>query len=187
MLSSIGIASYEAIVGFYFCSLGQFTAYETLLKIVKLPILNAFAVGCLIGLSDYNLPSFLNEFVVDMRGTFSVLGMMLIGLALSSVDKFKLNYKFTGSAFFAKFILYPLAFNLFIIIDQLFLGWYSVSYYNAMQLLCIMPLASSTILFSSLFNLYSEEMASAAVLAMIFALFYIPAMSSFLLNDLAAV
>lgn len=181
VLASIGVAIYEVLVGFYFCTRSQFTVYETLLKMVKLPIFSAFILGCTIGLSDFTLPDFLDEFVKDMRGTFSILGMMLIGLALSCVNEFKFNYKFIGSAFFSKFVLYPLVFNLFIILDQLFFGWYDASYYNVLQLLCIMPLASSTILFSSLFNLYSEEMATATVLAMIFALLYIPAASSFLL------
>lgn len=169
-------------MAFSFCARSQTTVYETLLKIAKLPIFSAFILGCTIGLSDFTLPDFFDEFVTDMRSTFSILGMMLIGLVLSCVDDFKFNYKFIGSAFFSKFVLYPLAFNLFIILDQLFFGWCDSSYYNVLQLLCIMPLASSTILFSSLFNLYSEEMATAAVLAMIFALLYIPAVGSFLLQ-----
>lgn len=186
VLSTIGVAIYEAIVGFYFCARSQANIYESIVKIIKLPILNAFIIGCAIGLSDFSLPAFFDEFIKDMRGTFALLGMVLIGLALANAEGIKFNYKFTGATFFSKFIIYPLAFNLFIITDQMFLGWYGVNYHNALQLLCLMPLATSTILLSSLFNLYPEEMAASALAAMLFALFYIPAMSSFLLNDIVS-
>lgn len=182
ILSSIGIACYETTVGFYFCSRGRTTLYQILLKMLRLPVLIASIMGCIVGLSDFQLPSFLDEFIVDMRSTLSVLGMLLIGLALSSITEFKFNYKFIASSLFSKFLLFPIAFNIFIILDRLFLGWYSSGYHEAMQLLCIMPLASSTILFSSLFELYAEEMATAAIVAMIISLLYIPIISSFALN-----
>ena len=186
VLATIGVAIYEAIVGFYFCSRSNANICDSIIKIIKLPILNAFIVGCAIGLSDFTFPDFLDEFIHDMRGTFALLGMVLIGLALANAEDMKFDYKFVGAAFFSKFVIYPLAFNLFIITDRFFLGWYGINYHNALQLLCLMPLATSNILLSSLFKLYPEKMAASVLLAMLFALIYIPAMSSFLLNDIVS-
>ena len=177
----MGIASYETIIGFYFCARSQVSLRESIKKVAQNPILNAFILGCFVGLSNYSLPEFLEGFYTDMRSTFAILGMMLIGLALSGIREFKLNYKFIASTFVSKFIVFPLAFNLFIITDQLLLGWYSYEYYNALQLMCLMPLSTTTILMSSLFNLHPEEMASAAVSALLFALIFIPVASIYLL------
>ena len=185
-LATIGVAMYEAVVGFYFCSRSNANVYDSIIKIIRLPILNASIIGCAIGLSDFSFPDFLGEFISDMRSTFALLGMVLIGLALANAENMKFNYKFAGATFFSKFIIYPLAFNAFIIADRFFLGWYGVNYHNALQLLCLMPLATSTILLSSLFKLYPEEMAASVLLAMLSSLIYIPAMSSFLLNDIVS-
>lgn len=184
VLGLIGISIYDASIGCYFCARSVSTFKESMLKIARLPLLNAFFLGCTLSLLGFQLPSFFQEFVSNMKGAYSILGMVMIGLALSQIKKFELDLKFTAAAFSSKFLFYPIAFNIFIIFDRFFLGWYNNEYYNALQLLCVAPLATNTIVLASLYKIYPEKVATAVLLSLIFVLIYMPVMALIFLQDI---
>jgi predicted permease len=183
-LGLIGIAIYEASVGCYFCARSVSSFRESMLKIVRLPLLNAFFLGCTLSLIGFQLPHFFHDFINNMKGAYSILGMVMIGLALSSIRKFEFDTKFTLAAFASKFLFYPIAFNIFILFDRFFLGWYDNEYYNALQLLCVAPLATNTIVLASLYKIYPEKVATAVLLSLIFVLIYMPVMAFIFLQDI---
>ena len=183
-LGLIGITIYEASVGCYFCARSISTFKESVIKVIRLPILNAFFFGCVLSLSGFQLPNFFDEFVSNMKGAFSILGMITIGLALSKIKSFKIDIKFTGAAFASKFLFYPILFNLFILLDKFVLGWYDVNYYNALQILCIAPMATNTIVLATLYKIHPEKVAAAVLLSLIFVLLYMPIMATIFLQDI---
>ncbi len=183
-LGLIGISMYDVSIGCYFCARNIHSFRESVMKVVRLPILNAFFFGCVLSLLGFQLPNFFDEFVANMKGAFSILGMVTIGLALSKITKFKIDVKFTSAAFISKFLFYPIIFNLFILLDKFLLGWYDVNYYNALQILCIAPIATNTIVLASLYKIYPEKMATALLLSLIFALLYMPIMATIFLQDI---
>lgn len=183
-LGLIGVAINEASIGCYFCARSVSSARESALRVAKLPILNAFFVGCLFSLMGFHMPDFLDEFVKNMKGAFSILGMVLIGLALSQITEFKLDFKFITAAFVSKFFFFPLAFNIFILLDKFVLGWYDNNYYNALQLITMAPMATNTIVMASLFKIYPEKMATAVLLSLFFVLIYLPVMATIFLQDI---
>jgi hypothetical protein len=180
----IGVAINEASFGCYFCARSVSSAKESALKVVKLPILNAFFIGCIFSLLGFKMPDFLDEFIKNMKGAFSILGMVLIGLALSQVREYKLDLKFTMAAFLSKFLFFPLAFNAFILVDRFILGWYDTNYYNALQLLSLAPMATNTIVMASLFKMHPEKMATTVLLSLLFVLIYLPVMAMIFLQDI---
>lgn len=182
-LGLIGISINEVSVGCYFCARSVGTFKESVLRIIRLPLLNAFFLGCAMSLSGFQLPDFFDEFAENMKVAYSILGMIVIGLALSSVKEFKLDLKFTSAAFISKFLFCPLLYNIFIIIDRYFLGWYNNNYYNALQILCIAPLATNVIVLASLYKIYPEKVATTVLLSLIFVLIYMPMMVSIFLQD----
>ena len=186
-LGLIGIAIYEASIGCYFCARSISTFKQSVVKVIRLPILNAFFIGCIMSLAGFQLPDFFDEFVNNMKGAFSILGMVTIGLALSTIKEFKLDLKFTGAAFASKFLFYPILFNLFILGDYFILGWYDVNYYNALQMLCIAPMATNAIVLASLYKIHPDKMATAVLLSLIFVLVYIPVMATIFLRDIAPI
>lgn len=183
-LGLIGIAIYESSVGCYFCarSIDSFSA--SVLKVIRLPTLNAFFLGCGLSLAGFQLPSFFDEFVNNMKSVFAILGMVTIGLALSTIKEFKIDVKFTGAAFASKFLFFPILFNLFILLDRFVLGWYDVNYYNALQILSMTPIATNTIVLASLYKIYPEKMATAVLLSLIFVLVYLPIMATIFLQNI---
>ena len=183
-LGLIGINLYESSVGCYFCARSISTFKQSVMKVIRLPILNAFFFGCVLSLAGFNLPNFFDDFVLNMKGAFSILGMVTIGLALSKVQEFKLDLKFTAAAFTSKFVFYPLMFNLFILLDKFIFGWYDNNYYNALQMLSIAPLATNTIVLAAQYKIYPEKMATTVLLSLIFVLIYMPIMATIFLQDI---
>ncbi|HJK86543.1 MAG TPA: AEC family transporter [Candidatus Megaira endosymbiont of Nemacystus decipiens] len=181
-LGLIGISLYEMSVGNYYCAMTTGTFKQSILKVVKLPLINAFFLGCFMNFMGFKLPDFLDEFTDNMKGAFSILGMVTIGLSLSKVQAFKFDWYFIGAAFCSKFLFYPIVFNTIILFDRFVFNYLDVSYYNALQLLCIAPLATNTIVIASLYKIYPEKMATAVLISLIFVLVYMPLMASIFLK-----
>ncbi|KAF8818931.1 AEC family transporter [Rickettsia endosymbiont of Cardiosporidium cionae] len=177
----IGIALYEASIGYYFCVRNFSSIKDSLIRVLKLPILNAFFIGCTFSILGIRLPDFLSEFSKNMKGAFSILGMIMIGLALSRLSKFVLDIKFVIAAFSSKFIVFPLVFGVVIMLDKYIFGIYGNDYYNALHLLSISPMATNIIVISSIYKLFPEKVASTILLSLLFALIYMPIMSHYIL------
>lgn len=183
VLGLIGIVIYEASVGCYFCARSMTTFKQSILKVAKLPILNAFFLGCIMSLMGFHLPDFFDEFVKNMKGAFAILGMVVIGVALSEVNKFTIDFKFIGAAFFSKFVFYPLLVNIVILIDSFTTKYLDTNYQNAIQLLSIAPMATNTIVLSSLYKIYPHKVATSVLISFFFVLIYMPVMSTLMLQD----
>jgi malate permease and related proteins len=184
MMAIIGVNIYESTIGFYICARNFGTTRESIIKVLKLPILNGFALGCLFSISGFTLPDFLDDFIFNMRGSYSILGMIMVGLGLSTLKQFEIDLKFTGATFAAKFLFYPIVTNIFIFFDSYVTNYYSQDYYNALQLLSTAPMAANIIVISSLQKFHPEKAASTVLLSLLFALIYMPIMVSLLLRDL---
>ncbi|MCP5369429.1 MAG: AEC family transporter [Rickettsiaceae bacterium] len=183
-LGLIGISLYEMSVGNYYCAIEAGGFKRRVLKVMRLPLINAFFLGCIMSLSGFKLPNFFDEFINNMKGAYSILGMLTIGLALAKITVFEFDWKFIGATFCSKFVFYPILFNIFILLDKYIFGYLDISYYNALQLLCIAPLAANTIVIASLYKMHPEKMATAVLLSLLFVLIYMPLMATMLLNDI---
>jgi len=186
-LGLIGITIYESSVGCYFCARSAKTFKQSVLTVIRLPTLNAFFFGCIMSLTGFQLPDFFDEFINNMKGAFSILGMVTIGLALSGIKKFEFDIKFTAAALSSKFLFYPILFNIVILADSFIFGILDVNYYNALQLLCVAPLATNVIVLASLYKIHPEKVAAAVLLSLIFVLIYMPVMATLLLQDVAPI
>lgn len=184
MMAIVGVSIYESSIGFYISSRGISSTRESFIKVLKLPTLNAFILGCILSFTGLTLPDFLDDFTHNMRATYSVLGMMMVGLGLSTIPRFEVDLQFTLAAFASKFLFFPIAINLFIVLDRFVLGWYDVHHHNALQLLFTAPMAANTIVMASLTKFHPEKVATTVLLSCIFALFYIPFMVSVFLGDI---
>lgn len=183
-LGLMGVAIYEMSIGCYFCARSISSFKESVIKIMKLPMLNAFILGVCFSLAGFRLPDFLDDFIINMKSSFFVLGMILIGVAVSRIEKLTLDFKFIGFAFLGKFVLFPLVFTIFVLIDKYLLGLYNQDYYNVLIMLSIAPMATNVIVLSSLYDIFPEKVATTVLLSIIFSLVYIPIITTLLLSYL---
>jgi predicted permease len=183
MIGLIGMSIFESSVGYYVLYKNVSSFKETIIKMVKLPILISFALGCIFSISGLTIPIFLSDFLSSTKEAFSLLGMILVGLYLYELKKFEIDKKFTIYSFISKFLIYPLVVNILILIDKYILHIYSTEYYNALVMVSIAPIAVNTIVMSSLMEQKPERAATTVLLSCIFALLYIPLTASLLLSN----
>ncbi|MDX2050550.1 MAG: AEC family transporter [Rickettsiaceae bacterium] len=182
IMSAVGVNIYEASLGYYISLRSVETAKEAFKKIIRMPMLIAFVLGSCWSVAGLALPSFLNQFLNDMRSTYSILGMTMIGLSLAKISKFEIDIKFTLASLFSKYIIYPLAVIIFVIFDNYVLRWYSQSVYKALILLSSSPVASNMVVISSLMKMKPEKSATTILISCAISLFYIPAIVSFVIG-----
>ncbi len=183
MVLMLGTTLYESTLGYYIAARGQFTAEEALRKVLRLPVIYGFSAGLLLNALNVHVPVFLDDFFFNVRGCYTVLGMMIIGIGLAQVKEFSLDLKFTACAFFGKFICYPLLALAFIALDNSLLHWYSAQAHAALMLLSIVPMAANAVVIATLLNVQPAKAAVAVFLSTLFALFYVPLMVMWMIRQ----
>lgn len=179
----LGMTLYDSTVGYYIFAKGAHSVSEhPLKKVLKVPSLYAFLIGIFVNFSSIPIPEPIKEFMGHVKSTYTVLGMMVIGLGLSTLKTFKLDFKFIGMTFFAKFIVWPLLILTIIAGDAYFFGFFNVKIYNALVLFSLAPLAVNMVVLASLFKNQPEKAATAVLLSILFALVYIPVMTTYLIQ-----
>lgn len=174
VLSVMGIIVYENTLGFFIAARGKNSFKESLTKTLKLPAIYAFAIGLLFNLAGIGLGSALVAVADYFKGAYSLLGMMLVGMGLSTVRRSSLDPKFISLSFLAKFIMWPVAMTTVIILDLNFFHFYGHQIHQIMILLSVVPLAANTVAYATEFKTDPDKAALAVMLSTIFALFYVP-------------
>lgn len=174
MVLIIGVMLYEATLGYYITTRGDFTPMQAVRKIFTLPPLHGALLGLLFSLMDWKLPAFTEDFFIAIRGTYTMLGMMLVGMALAAAGRFSVDWKFIAATFGVKFIAWPLAMGALIWLDAAHLHLFDADFHRALLLFAVVPLAVNTVIYATLLNVHPEKMATAVFLSTLFALAYVP-------------
>jgi malate permease and related proteins len=102
--------------------------------------------------------------------------MIVIGLGLSTIRSFRVDWRFIGICFMNRFMIWPIAVGLLYFFDI-----YPNRVYEALLLVAIVPLSSTTVILASLLGPHADKAATAVTLSILFALFYIPLVASIFL------
>lgn len=167
----VGVNIYEFSVGYFWAAKGLGSVKESVRKIVQLPVLYAFLTAAVMqrwGLTisdDYaaNLASF--------KGAYSVLGMLVIGIALSAVPINKLDWKYLLALVAWKHLTWPL---LGIVLTQLFFSGLGNTERAVIQLMSCVPMAGNAVVIASQLGIAPEKAASAVMASTLLALLTVP-------------
>ncbi|MDR1976303.1 MAG: AEC family transporter [Campylobacteraceae bacterium] len=172
---------YEYTIGFYIISRGSYTFTQSMIKIVKLPVIYAAIAGFACNLMQVNFSGEFIEFLTQFRGAYAILGMMMIGMGLVGLKNVRVDKKFIAVTFFAKFIIWPAAALLVAFIDSNFIHAFDESAYRVMLVYAIVPMAANTVIMATLFNVRPQEASFAILLSTAVAFFTIPLMAALFL------
>lgn len=181
IMGLLGVSIYENTFGVSLFDKGKFSLLNVFKKFLKLPAFYAFVSALIINYAQAPIPEVFDEFMRNIKGAYALLGMMIVGLGLATLSHFKLDFKYIGMMFLAKFIAWPLITLMIIFIDKQFIGFFNQQIYDALVLLSIVPLSVNTVIMATLTNSHPEKAATAVVLSTFFALFYIPLMVNYLI------
>lgn len=178
IMAILGLTFYENTLGFYMMARGKHTKAECLAKLIKLPALYALFFGLVFNLLQIPIFGVFTEFMKHIKGAYTVLGMMIIGLGMAGLKKIKIDLTFIGITFLAKFIAWPLLMLLTITLDKQLFNFFDPNICQALTLLSFVPLAANMVILASLMDVHPEKASAAVLLSTIVAIVYIPLMIS---------
>jgi len=167
---------YENTTGFYVTAKGNFTAKQSLQKVIKLPILHAFIIGITLNLMGFRLPEELTFYTDQFKSAYGILGMMMLGMGLHGFNKSEdLDFKFIKISFFLKFLFWPASILALIYFDKTVMHLLNEDLYKVLVLFSIVPLAGNSVSLAVLLNAKPEKASLAVFLSTVVSIIFIPA------------
>ncbi|QOD38637.1 AEC family transporter [Candidatus Wolbachia massiliensis] len=170
----IGMALFENSLGFYIAANGIYTAKECMLKLFKLPSSYAMILGFFFSIYGMQIPTFLTDVMINIRGTFTTLGMMLLGVSIAKITSFKIDWKLALITITAKYVFWPLFVLGIVLLDKHVIGVYDESIYKALMLLAIIPVSGSSIMLANILNFQPDKATLLLLISTAVGLFYVP-------------
>ena len=168
---------YQNSVGYYITAKGNFTAKQSLIKVLKLPVLHAFLLGLILNLMDFKMPEMFLDYTDYLKGAYAILGMMLLGMGMENIrNNNSFDKVFISYALFIKFVIWPVLILVYIYIDNTFIHFLNKDFYLIMFIFSIVPLAGNTVTVATLLDVKPEKMSLAVFISTLVSLFYIPLM-----------
>ncbi|QGR02828.1 permease [Ehrlichia ruminantium] len=178
----VGMLIFENSFGFYLATQGIYTTKKCLIKLITLPAVYAAIAALSCSYFHITIPTFLSDFAVNIRGTYVILGMMLLGVAVANIKNLSIDWKLISLAVIIKYILWPALVIGYIIIDKLTFQLYDNDIYRALILIAIVPMSGTSIILATILNNNPDKIALMLLINTIIGLFYVPMMISLLLS-----
>lgn len=174
MFMLLGGVLYEGTIGYYIAARGAFNVTDSLRKLVKFPAIYAISLALIINLSGTQLPDLFFTYWAYFKGAYVISGMMIVGVALSKVDKLMFSWRFNSLVFVGKFAAWPLLALSFIALDQNVLHIFEPEVRKLILVISLVPPAANIAAFASQFGVMPEKAATTVLAGTVFALFFIP-------------
>jgi malate permease and related proteins len=166
---------YENTTGFYVTAKGTFTARQSIMKVIKLPLLYAFIAGVSLNILGVRTSEVIVPYFESFKWAYGILGMMMLGMGMKGFNlKEDLDKKYLKIAYFYKFIFWPAAILLIIFVDKTFIGFLSEEIYKVLFLFSVVPLAGNTVTLAVLLKAKPEKASFTVLLSTLISVFYIP-------------
>jgi predicted permease len=182
VLATLGLIAFENTVGFHLVAKSHVTTKESLLQVARLPALYAFVAGLVINRLDVTLPASLRTMTAAFAGTYTVLGMMVLGIVLAATTKATFDLQFTTVSFLAKFLGFPVLMAALIVMDKAWFHLYGHQIHAIMLTLSVVPMATNTVIYATHLKAHPEKAAVTVALSTVAALIVIPLVTHFLAN-----
>ena len=174
ILCSFGFVLYEHTVGFYVTARGRHSPAEALAKVFRLPAVYAFLIGLAVNWLGFTLSGPMLELTNNVRGAYSVIGMMIIGLGVADLKDWRIDFGFTAYACFWKHLAWPIVVGLLLAGESAYAGFFAPDARQIIFLMATLPLAANTVAVAAILNVEPERAAVAVLTSTLLALALVP-------------
>lgn len=174
ILMMVGAGLIDINVSYYMASRGNFSVRESLIRVVKLPSLYGAIAGIAYNLSGLDLSETYLTYNDYFKGSYIVIGMMIIGGALSKVEKLVISPQFLGLTFLGKSIVLPALALGYIWLDHIYFQSFTTEIYKILYIMAIVPTAANVAAFAVEVNLRPEKAATTILIGTLYALILVP-------------
>jgi hypothetical protein len=169
----LGINIYEFTVGFYLSARGRFSVRQSLIKISRLPLIYAFLLALLLSTLGVTLPAAAMNSLHVFPATYTLLGMMIIGMTLSQVTLSAWDSRFIAACVGLRYLLWPLVMLLAVLVLQ-WLAPLSTELAMALLLLGVVPMAANVVVVAMELGIQPQKGALAVLVTTLLAPLLIP-------------
>ena len=174
-LVSLGSLLFENTMGVFIFARGQYSVRQSFLKLFKFPALYAFSFGLflnLLGLSTQH-PIY-TDTVALFKGAYIILGMMIIGSGIASLEKGAFDVKLISLSLIGKLALYPTLMVGLLFLDSHYGPFLTPEGRQILWILSLCPVAANTVAYATEFQTYPEKAARLVFVSTLVALVSIP-------------
>lgn len=164
----------DALLCPYYCARSQYNVKDSIVRVFRLPIIYGALGGVLYNIAGGSVTPIMEKYWEWFTGAVVVFGMMIIGVALGRIGKFKFDWSAFGVAVFSRYILWPGLGLLYIVADILWWGMFEPHIHRFILLICSCPIAANSVAYATKFHLNTEMTATMVALTTVLALLFIP-------------
>ncbi|WP_458526561.1 AEC family transporter [Onishia taeanensis] len=169
----LGMNLFEFTLGFYVGARGRFSVRESLHKILRLPLIYAFLAALIVSGLALPLPTAMMEGFEVFPPTYTLLGMMIIGMTLGRVSLKELDPCFIGASLAVRFGLWPLVSLGAVLALQATLG-IDEELAMALLLIGVVPMAANLVVVAMELGSRAEKAALAVLVSTLLAPLVMP-------------
>ncbi|MBY0371708.1 AEC family transporter, partial [bacterium] len=174
ILCALGFTLYENTVGFFLAARGRYSAKQSLLALARLPTVYAAATAIVLNLCGAEVPTLLGDLAQQLRGTYTVLGMFLVGMSAGRAKSFRFDLKLTALGLGFKFIAWPVAVGLVLAVNRGLYPFYDAQALAVFPLMAVVPLPAVSAAVAAIFDLKPQDVAVMVLISTVLALGLIP-------------
>lgn len=164
----------ECTLGYYFAVRGDATIKDSLVRVLRLPIIYGAIFGVMLNLTGFEMPTLFNEYWMRFTNTTIILGMMMIGAALARMENFRFDWTFFGGVVALRYVLWPLLGFAWVTFDVFYLNLLPSEVHKMLILVCSCPLAANNVAYAARLNLHPALTAAMVLATTLLALAWIP-------------
>lgn len=176
MFMIVGCIFLEATLGYYIWQRGNLDMLQSIKSVLKFPSLYAVLIALALNIVGVEMSQNIHTYWEYCRGAYIVIGMMIIGGALSKVNRLTIAPRFMGLAFLGKFIIWPALAIVMIFLDREYIHLFDATVHKMFFVLAIVPPGANIAAFAASLNIRPEKAASTIFLGTFLALAIIPLM-----------
>ncbi len=166
----------DCTLGYFFAVRGDFTFMDSLRRVARLPIIYGALAGLAVNMAGFDLPPIALEYWERFTGAMIVLGMMIIGSGLATMDRFRFDASFFAGVVLMRYLMWPLLGFIWVFVDLTVLQLLPDTIHMLIILICACPLAANTVAYAAQLNLHPALTSCMVLITTILALAFIPLM-----------
>ncbi len=174
LLGNLGVVVFESTIGYYFINRGALTPKEAIMRVIKLPLLYALALGLIVASINLDLPAPAIKLWALSKGAYVCVGMMIVGIALGQQRNFSLSIPLLGFGILGKFLMWPLLAMTFVYCDTQFLDWLTPIMRHCILLISVAPMAANLAAYAAQNNLKVDQAAGLILITTLIAVIGLP-------------
>ncbi len=175
LFMNLGGSINNVTLGYYLSARGRFSVKDSLIKVVKFPTIYAAIGGLMLNGLGVEMSEVAERYWHFASGGLVFFGMMMIGVAISKLDRLRFNWKELSAYFLVKSVAWPVLLGSFVFIDIYYLHLFDAQIHQMLIIFSAMPVMGNLVAYAAEHNLHPERAGAAVLVSSIGSLITIPA------------